>query len=306
MSMPSCALAFAGDRRVVEVIDAVRAATPLLAADASLWVWVRGGYEGGSLSLKPWKTVVGLVDGHAWRVRNEVVWACRAADPVPESRLKRGHENIYHLSRTMGYYYDRTMGSGFVGTPGRNRFGCVRTSSGVVGSRYAVQIERTASLNDDERMAARKALGATIEAMRGGSVSDFRMYLRGVHRVSGRVAEAVSRDGFHVRISGPRSVVIDDTWTAFASETNARVPPNVVLSLLRLSCPPDGAVLDVFPTPEVARVVTASGRTYVANGVEIAGDGAGGVFGVDSTGEEHEAGNKEGQERVEITAQQGG
>jgi hypothetical protein len=264
--LPQCVFAFAGDRRYTDVVAAVISAADSYSPDASLWLWLRGGYDNGSLSMSAWKAIIELKKA-GWLVRNEVVLGCKVADPAPENRLKRGHENLYHLSRSLKYYYDRTMGSGSKGLLQKNNRGVLVTKSGVVGSKYATQITESPFMTEDERANAMKALNESQEMMLRGEISDFRMCIKGVHKVTRAVATMVEQNGFYIRRTKSHSDMVSDLWPAFSSETNSCMPRGVVLSILRLSCEPGGDVFDIFPSPAVAKVVAASGRAYVAMGV---------------------------------------
>lgn len=265
--LPVCVLAFAGDKKPEDVVSAITSARSSFSENASLWLWIRGRYDNGSLSDGAWTAMINLHHADDWIVRNEIIWTCKVADPAPENRLKRGHENLYHLTKGMGYYYDRTMGSGIKGVLGRNSRGSIRTRSGVVGSRYSSQISKSPFLTEDEKTNAWKALATTCEAMQSGEVSDFRMFIRGVQSATRKVAEKVERDGFYIRTTKSHSEMVDDMWMNSFSETNAAIPEKIIQAILRLSCPLDGAVLDLFPTPAVAKAITNSGREYMAIGV---------------------------------------
>lgn len=271
MTTPTCVFAFSNSRKSQEVVRTIVESSAMFSRNASLWIWMRGQYDGSSLSDAAWKTLIELSKARSggWLIRNEISLSCKVVDPVRENRLKRAHENIYHLTKGMNYYYDRSMGSGIKESVKRNRLGQVKTHSGVIGDRYASLIGQSTLLNDMEKEAANNALVGVLKEIALGTVSDFRMYIRGIHSAPSSTAEKIAKDGFFIRTCGARSMVIEDLWTAYGMETNMKLPDNCVASLVRLSCPPDGAVLDLFPSPEVAKIVMDLGRSYVANGVNV-------------------------------------
>ena len=85
--------------------------------------------------------------------------------------MKRGHESLYHLTKGMGYYYDRTMGSGVKGVLGRNSRGSIKTRSGVVGSRYSSQISRSPFLTEDEKAEFVSDFGKSIAELQQESTA---------------------------------------------------------------------------------------------------------------------------------------
>ena len=54
-----------------------------------------GKYENGALPGTSWKIAFDLEQYGGWKVRNEIVYPCKVADPAPENRLKRGYEKLF-------------------------------------------------------------------------------------------------------------------------------------------------------------------------------------------------------------------
>lgn len=259
----TCVLVFPSGLKPTTVVDIIRQSTEAMDSNASMWIWVRGQYEGGSLSWDHWKIASFLIhDG--WQVRNEVAWSCKAADPAPENRLKRGYEKLLFLVRRKDYYFDRTMGTGNRDKPSRNKRGVLVTKSGVVGAKYMAQIAASPFMTDSEKVSAMDALNNASSKMEAGEISDFRLVLRGCQKATKSVAEKVDRDGFYMRMTTSRSSSMSDFWTDCSSDTNSSIPEGILLSALRLSCPIGGVVLDLFPSQINAETVVGAGRVYVS------------------------------------------
>jgi site-specific DNA-methyltransferase (adenine-specific) len=264
----TCALVFANGKKSEEIVEAINKSSDMMKHNVSLWLWIRGQYDNGSLSGENWKIAFELQKS-GWQVRNEIAFSCKVSDPAPENRLKRGYENLMHLVRSSDYYYDRTMGSGYKDSLSKNKGGLLVTRSGLVGLRYARQIESSQLLTSEEKEAAIAALKDVGLQLSSGKISDFRMILRGARKISKSIAEKVDKSGFYIRTTKSHSLPMDDFWTAFSGDTNSSIPTGVLLSVLRLSCPMDDVVLDLFPSTVVAKTVIGAGRVYVARGIDV-------------------------------------
>lgn len=264
----SCVLALVSGKKTEEIVDVISKSLDMMSQNASLWLWVRGQYEGGSLVGSNWKVAFDLLK-IGWKVRNEIVFSCKVSDPAPENRLKRGHESLLHIVNGLDYFYDRTMGNGYKENLSKNKDGLLVTRSGLVGSKYQKQIQSSVFLTPEEKSSAIEALKEVNHQMLMGKISDFRMSLRGVHKTNKSFADKVDKFGFYIRTTKSHSLQMDDFWTSFQKETNSSIPPGVLLSILRLSCPMGEVVLDLFPSTEVAKTVIDAGRIYVAKGIDV-------------------------------------
>jgi site-specific DNA-methyltransferase (adenine-specific) len=149
----------------------------------------------------------------------------------------------------------------------KNKDGVVTTRSGVIGLKYERQIAYSPFLSEMEKVNAMAALKEVVESMAKGKISDFRMIIRGIQKVGKSISSRIDRDGFYVRTTLAHSIPLEDCWTLFKFDPNNSIPPKMVSALLKLSCPAGGNVLDLYPSPIVAKMVMASGRNYVANSI---------------------------------------
>jgi hypothetical protein len=227
-------------------------------------------YVDGGLAMIPQKIVMWLIFDNEWVIRNEVVCECKVADPAPENRLKRSHETAFHLATGMGYYYDRTMGAAKKQGPAwKNgtlawKNGIPSSRTGVVGRKYAKYINESTDLSDEERQAARSAMMETFGQLNSGEISDYRVAIRGIHKVDGARAKEVAAKGFSISKTRTHSLPVSDLWRDARGSSSKPIPKELVSMMVRLTCRPGGVVLDLFPAEETARVVLSLGRRYVA------------------------------------------
>lgn len=213
--------------------------------------------------MVPDRIAMAASDHGKWTIRNEVAWECKVADPAPESRLKRSYEKAFHLATGSGYFYDRTMGE----HPKQVlawKGGAPSSKTGVVGSKYCKYINDAPSLTSDERQAARQAMTETFNQLNSGEISDYRVAIRGIHKVSGSRAKEVAEKGFSISKTKSHSLPSSDLWRDARGMTNKWIPGSVVSSMVRLACKPGGVVLDLFPSESTAAAVVVTGRRYVA------------------------------------------
>jgi len=263
----TCVLAFVNNKSVENVVNTIDKSDDMIDPNASLWLWNRDKYKNGALSGTSWRIAFNLEQNSGWQVRNEIAFACKVADPAPENRLKRGYEKLMHLVRTPNYYYDRTMGNNVKENLLHNKNGILVTRSGLTGTKYLSQIMDSPFLTSEEKVNAINAWKEVVHKMDNGEISDFRMILRGIHKATKTVSDKVDKFGFYVRTTKYHSPTMEDLWTSFYSSNNSSIPEGVLLSILRLSCPMEGVVLDLYPSPFVAKTVVAAGRTYIAKGL---------------------------------------
>jgi hypothetical protein len=254
----SCALAFPTDHSDEAILDAIATSTPLMDESSSLWLWVRGSYRDGSVSFSPYEIAKELKK-QGWVVRNEIVWKCKAGDPAPDNRLKRTHETVFHLTMGKGYYYDRTMDGLIVSDQSFRR----------IGMSYAKKISDSPFLTAEEKANAQEALSNTILKLNSGEVADFRMIFRGTHQVDRRTAHKIDASGFHIRSSKKHAPMFGDVWDEWSNETNSCVPMEMVARMVKLTCPPGGHVIDIFPNISSAKAVMACGCNYLTGSLGV-------------------------------------
>jgi DNA modification methylase len=226
----------------------------------SLWLNIGDTYQGKSLQNIPWRLAIAMTDQHRWILRNTVIWnKVKGAPDNTNDRLRTIYEPIFHFVKSArGYYYDADA---IRSTARKARVcnGTVISATGVSGVRYKRQIELSTSLTPDEKQAAYVALDRMLAALQAGTLSDFRMIIRGqqrathsdAERVSGRARELNER-GFYFLKYHPRGMKPADVWEILPEDTHSRpahfaaYPEDLCKIPLLATCPPNGVVLDPF------------------------------------------------------------
>lgn len=232
----------------------------VLKPTGSLWLNLGDSYKNKSLAGIPWRVAFRLTDEQNWILRNSVVWnKIKGGPDNTRDRLRNVHENVFHfVKESRGYYYDVDS---IRNTPKTTKVvnGCVVTATGVRGVRYRRQIELSTELSASEKKSASRALTEMLNAVRGGTVADFRMIIRGNQRtthsdsakVSGRAKELRDK-GFYFLKYHPHGSKPADVWDILPEDTQKRrahfapYPEDLCKLPILATSPPDGTVLDPF------------------------------------------------------------
>ena len=232
----------------------------VLRPTGSLWLNLGDSYKNKSLAGIPWRVAFRLTDEQNWILRNSVVWnKIKGGPDNTRDRLRNVHENVFHfVKESRGYYYDVDS---IRNTPKTTKVvnGCVVTATGVRGVRYRRQIELSTELSASEKKSASRALTEMLNAVRGGTVADFRMIIRGNQRtthsdsakVSGRAKELRDK-GFYFLKYHPHGSKPADVWDILPEDTQKRrahfapYPEDLCKLPILATSPPDGTVLDPF------------------------------------------------------------
>ncbi len=232
----------------------------VLKPTGSLWLNLGDSYKNKGLAGIPWRVALRLTDEQNWILRNSVVWnKIKGGPDNTRDRLRNVHENVFHfVKEPRGYYYDVDS---IRSTPKTTKVvnGSVVTATGVRGVRYRRQIELSTELSASERKSASRALADMLNAVRGGTVADFRMIIRGNQRtthsdsasVSGRAKELRDK-GFYFLKYHPNGSKPADVWDILPEDTQKRrahfapYPEDLCKLPILATSPPDGTVLDPF------------------------------------------------------------
>lgn len=231
----------------------------VLKPHGSFWLNIGDTYQDKRLLGIPWRVAIELTDSQGWILRNSVIWnKVKSGMDNTKDRLGNIHEHVFHFVKQSKYYYDAdTIRS----KPREARVvnGAVVSATGVSGVRYKRQIELSTSLSESEKRDAFKALDQILADVSAGTISDFRMIIRGQQRathsdnekVSGRAKELRDR-GFYFLRYHPNGSKPADVWDIMPEDTQNRVshyapfPVDLCRIPILATCPPDGIVLDPF------------------------------------------------------------
>lgn len=241
----------------------------VLKPTGSLWLNLGDTYKNKNLCGVPWRVALALQDTQGWILRNSVVWNKLKGNPDnSKDKLRNLHEFIFHFVKARQYYYDLDSVRKNPGTSSV-RNGQIVSATGVTGINYRRQIQRSTELSESEKEAALEALETVLHKVATGVIPDFRMVIRGQQRtthsnstkVSGRAAE-LARKGFYIlEYSGAGSkpgdvweIIPEDEWRK--DNHYAPFPEELCVMPIKLTCPPNGIVLDPFAGTGTA-IVTA-------------------------------------------------
>ena len=225
----------------------------------SFWLNIGDTYHKKSLVGIPWRVAIAMTDKQDWILRNSVIWnKVKGAPDNAKDKLRNVYENMFHFVKSDRYFYDADA---IRSKPGQAKVvkGAIVSATGVCGIRYRRQIELSTVLTDGEKAAASKALDDMLEEVREGSLSDFRMIIRGQQRathsdseqVSGRARELAER-GFYFLRYHPNGAKPGDVWDIIPEDTQNRrlhfapYPEDLCKIPILATCPEGGVVLDPF------------------------------------------------------------
>jgi site-specific DNA-methyltransferase (adenine-specific) len=232
----------------------------VLKPEGSFWLNIGDTYDNKSLVGVPWRMAFELTDRQGWTLRNSVIWnKVKSGMDNTKDRLGNVHENIFHfVKQAKGYYYNADA----IRTKPREAKivnGAIVSATGVSGVRYKRQIELSTNLTLKERACAFKALDLMLAEVGAGSLSDFRMIIRGQQRathsdsekLSGRAKELRDK-GFYFLRYHPNGSKPSDVWDIIPEDTQSReshfapYPVDLCRIPILATCPEGGIVLDPF------------------------------------------------------------
>ncbi len=264
-----------------KIIDACER---VLKSTGSLWLNIGDSYKGKQLLGIPWRVAFHLTDNSGWILRNSVVWnKIKSGMDNSRDRLGNKHEMVFHLVRQHKYFYDADA---VRSKPREAKVvnGSVVSATGVSGVRYKRQIELSTELTPADKKAAFIALNETLENVKVGKISDFRMVIRGQQRtthsdsvkLSGRAKELRDK-GFYFLKYHPKGSKPSDVWDILPEDTQKRenhfaaYPEDLCRIPILTTCPVDGTVLDPFcGTGTTMKVASELGRHSI--GIDISSD----------------------------------
>lgn len=254
----------------------------VLKPSGSFWLNLGDTYRAKALQGVPWRVAFAMMDSQGWTLRNDVIWNKQKGSPDnSKDKLRNLHEHVFHFVKDPGKtYYDMDS----VRNPPKQALlraeGASVTATGVSGARYRVQIAQS-QLTTQEKAQANKALDDMLAAVHRGELSDFRMVIRGVQRVthsdsaklSGRAKEVAQR-GFYFLRYNPKGTKLADVWEILPEDSQGRslhyapFPEELCRVPILATCPANGVVLDPFAGTGTTLVAAARlGRKAI--GIDI-------------------------------------
>lgn len=242
---------------VANLIRVFRVAREVLTDRGSLWLNMGDRYVDKDLVGMPWRIALALKDDN-WILRQDVIWDKMTLAQSAKDRLRTLHEYVFHFVKRPKYYFDRSTILKRHNKGPKVVKGKVISITGVTGEKYRSDI-MASDLTQNEKRAALAAMESTVDDMRNGLIVDFRMQIRGKHRVlnsdatriSGRARELAER-GFFIKTQKAEGHLPSNIWrlvpeNAHRIDSHCAVYPVGLMELpIKATCPPGGVVLDPF------------------------------------------------------------
>lgn len=269
---------------VTALLEIISACQRVLKPTGSFWLNIGDTYRDKHLLGIPWRVAIEMTDHHGWILRNSVVWnKVKSGMDNSRDRLGNKHEMVFHFVKQAKYFYNADA---IRSKPRESKVvnGSIVSATGVSGVRYKRQIELSTELSPLEKEAAISALNHTLDRVRDGEISDFRMVIRGQQRtthsdsekLSGRAKELRDK-GFYFLRYHPKGSKPSDVWDILPEDTQKRkkhfaaYPEDLCRIPILATCPTDGVVLDPFcGTGTTMKVAKELGRQSI--GIDISSE----------------------------------
>jgi DNA modification methylase len=232
----------------------------ILKRQGSFWLNIGDSYKDKNLLGIPWRVAIRMIDDQGWILRNSIIWNKVKGNPDnTKDRLRTIHEDIFHfVKEKKGYYYNVDA---IRSNPQKTKIvnGTIISATGVSGIRYKRQIDLSTVLNDEEKKNAYSSLEKMLKEISSGNLSDFRMVIKGQHRIthsdstllSGRAKE-IQEKGFYFLKYHSKGSKPNDVWEIIPEDTQNRkihfapFPEDLCKIPIIATCPEGGIVLDPF------------------------------------------------------------
>lgn len=257
-------------------------ARKVLSNSGSLWLNLGDHYVNKDLAGMPWRVALALKD-NGWMLRQDIIWDKMTLTQSAKDRLRTLHEYVFHFVKKPKYYYDRkAILERNDKTPiiAKDR---VVSITGVTGDKYRSDVMKS-DLTKGEKRKALAAIDRAISEMRQGLIVDFRMQIRGKHRVLNSDAKSISGrareledNGFFIKTQKAEGHMPGNIWrmvpeNAHRTDSHCAVYPVRLMELpIKFTCPPGGIVLDPFVGTGTS-IVSAIKHGRRAVGIDISAE----------------------------------
>jgi site-specific DNA-methyltransferase (adenine-specific) len=232
-------------------------------------------YINGGLSLIPYRFAINVIDSGKCFLVNDLTWV--KSNPTPRQDRKKlisSTEPFFIFAKTKNYKFklDSFLQQDL---PIKK----VDKSKTNLGGKYFEMIYNS-NLTDSEKINAKSDLEKTIELVKLGEISDFRMKIRGVHKLAyggqkgGRNVQ-INNNGYSIiKMTGnklKRDLIESSVSTNKDNSHPAVFPIYIIKELIKLLTDVDDVVLDPFVGSGTTCLASKElNRRYV--GVELNSD----------------------------------
>ena len=219
----------------------------ILKNEGSFWLNLGDCYQKTSLQLIPSKIALRLIED-GWILNNDIIWEKTSYTPTSyKKRLSNSYEHFYHFVKTNNFYYNLVALDANKRKP-KIEGNIVKTSSNVTGVNYMKIINASTILTKIEKQNALGALQICLKEIQEGSISDFRILIKGHNKVNSENRKhELEKNGFLVIKSKHNKP--SDVWDVLPAKNSlhyAPYPEDLVEFPIVVTCPPKGIVLDPF------------------------------------------------------------
>lgn len=231
-------------------------------------------YLNGSLALLPYKFAIKATENKQVSLINQLTWAKLNPTPRQERRkLIQSTEPFFIFAKSKDYHFDLENYLSHLDEINKNG---KNNPTDQLGKKYFKLIENS-DLAEIEKQNAKNALLETIQLIRQGEITGFRMKLRGIHKLAyggqdGGRNNQIKNNGFTIiKILGNRmkkDIIESPVEITKDNHHPAVFPSYIVQELLKLLSEENDLVLDPFCGSGTTCVVAKSlNRNYL--GIEI-------------------------------------
>ena len=219
----------------------------ILKEKGSFWLNIGDAYSGGSLSLIPF-LVADRLKKDGWLLNNDIIWNKNSYTPSSyKKRLSSSYEHFFHFVKSRDFYYNLTSLDAK-----KNKVHIkdnrVVSSTGVTGKNYIKIINESSVLTKEEKQNALFELNKVLDELRNNQIQDFRMLIKGHNKVVSKNREKeINAKGF-IFIKSKYNKP-SDIWEINVEKNSihyAPFPEELVEFPIKVSCPPNGVILDPF------------------------------------------------------------
>ena len=245
---------------IESILDICKEIYRVLKKTGSFWLNIGDSYLNKSLLNIPNRVAIKLADEQDWILRNTVIWnKVKGSPDNSKDKLRNIYEPIFHFVKDKkAYYYNIDE---IRNNPQKAKMinGRVISATGVSGISYKRKIELSTALSEYEKENALKELNSILNQIAQGTLSDFRMVIKGNQRVTHSDSEKVSgrakelnENGFYFLKYNPKGSKPSDLWDIIPEDSQGRkthsapYPKDLCKTPIILTCPTNGIVLDPF------------------------------------------------------------